>query len=204
MLLKRSPSEKALNARIAQGQANAGTDDADRPRYRSSAGSHLKDARRAIREREQRGRPQHQQVQLPNAPFHREGVSPKSQPPPRVSNSILGPLDRRIQEEPEIPPKNPARAGTAPVAVPSAGAVDEISRANGTNRSLSTPDASATNPGHVALGLISVLSSPRSDPRSDRDREDSRLPSLPGTGSNKPGDNAVHGANGQTGPGTVS
>lgn len=198
MLLKRSPSEKALDARIAEGNANAGTNDADRPRYRSSAGSHLRDARRAIRETEQRGRPQ--QVRLPNAPFHREGVSPKSHPPPLVPNSILGPLDQRIQEEPEIPPKNPARAGTAPVAVPCAGPVDEVSRANNTSRSLSTPDASATNPGHVALSLIDVLSSPRSD----RAREDSRLPSLPGTGSTKPGVDTVDGANGQTGPSTVS
>lgn len=194
-LLMRSPSERALDARIAEGHANAGTIDADRPRTRSAAGSHLKDARRAIREREEQQRSR--EFRLSSAALHSGGVSPTSQAPSLRSNSIFGPLDRQINEEPDIPPRNPARAGTAPVSRPSVGIVDEVSRVNDTTRSLSTSDASATNPGHSALGLLKAFSPPK--PR--RGREDS---GLTGNGPSKPGDDAFDGADGHAGSSTAS
>jgi len=194
----RTPSERALDARIAEGHANAGTIDADRRRTRSAADSHLKDARRVIREKEERQRSE--QFRLPSAALHPVGMSPTSQAPPLRSNSILGSLDRQINEEPDIPPRNPARAGTAPVSGPSAGIVDEASRANDTTRSLSTPDASATNPGHSALDLMHAFS----PPKRRRDREDSGPTGLTGNGPSKPEDATVNGADGQAGPSTVS
>ena len=151
-----------------------------------------------IREKEERQRSE--QFRLPSAALHPVGMSPTSQAPPLRSNSILGSLDRQINEEPDIPPRNPARAGTAPVSGPSAGIVDEASRANDTTRSLSTPDASATNPGHSALDLMHAFS----PPKRRRDREDSGPTGLTGNGPSKPEDATVNGADGQAGPSTVS
>jgi hypothetical protein len=192
----RSPSERALDARIAQGHANAATACANRPGTGNAAQSHLDDARRVIREKEERGRTR--ETRLPNVPLHPVGVSPASQA--QRSNSILGPLDRQISEEPKIPPRNPARVGTAPVSGHSAHAVDQVCRGNVKTRSSSTPDASAENPGHNALGLLDQFC-PR---RRDRGREDSRLVGLNGTGPSKPGDDTVDRADGQVSPTTVS
>lgn len=194
-LLMRSPSERALDARIAEGHANAAADDADR--NGSAAQSHLNDARRVVREREERERSR--AVRFPNAPLHPVGASPASQAPPLRSNSILGPLDRRIQEEPDIPPRNPARVSTAPVSGPSAESVDEASRTNDAARSLSTSDASAMNPGHNALNVVNHFT----PPRRGRGREDSRFTGLPGSGPSKPEDGTVNGADGQVSPSTV-
>lgn len=190
-LLTRSPSEKALDARIAEGHANAGTtDDVNRPTTGSAAQSHLGDARRRIRKREDRKRSH--ETRLPDAPLHPIGVSTAPQGLPLRSGSILGPLDREIYEEPEIPPRNPARAVTAPVSEPAAVSVDEVSRANDTPGSISAPDDSATNPGHDALGLMDRLSPPKR--RLDLEREDSRRNS-----QIKPGIATVDGADGQHG-----
>ncbi|GAB7331307.1 hypothetical protein MBLNU13_g02754t1 [Cladosporium sp. NU13] len=173
-LLMRSPSERALDARIAEGHANAATDGADRPITGSAAQSHLDDARRVVREMEERER------WLPSAPLHPVGMSPAPNTPPLRSNSILGPLDRQIQEEPDIPPRNPARVGQAPSSQPSAGS-DEDCSMKATTGTSSISDA-ATNPGHNALSMVEALSTPRRP----RGREDSRLPDLTGTQPNKP------------------
>jgi len=192
----RSPSERALDARIAEGHANAAIAGADRPGTGNAAQSHLNDARRVIQEKVERGRAR--EARLPSVPLHPVGVSPASQA--QRSNSILGPLDRQISEEPEIPPRNPARVGTAPALGHSAYGVDHVSRANNTTtRSLSTPDASAENPGHNALGLLDHFS----PPKRPRGREDSRLVGLNGTGPSKPEDDAVDGADGRVSPTTV-
>ena len=193
-LLMRSPSERALDARIAEGHANAAADDADR--NGSAAQSHLNDARRVVREREERERSR--AVRLPNAPLHPVGVSPASQAPPLRSNSILGPLDRRIQEEPDIPPRNPARVGQAPSSQPSGS--DEDCSMKATTGTSSISDASATNPGHNILHMVDALSTPRRR----RGREDSRLPDPIGTKPSKPGHDIVHGADGRVSPKTVS
>ena len=192
----RSPSEKALDARLAEGRTNAVADGADTAG--SAAQIHLNDARREVREREERERSRGSR--LPSAPLHPVGVSPASQAPPLRSNSILGSLGPRIQEEPDIPPRNPARVSTAPVSGPLAESVDEVTRANDAARSLSTSDASAMNPGHNALNVVNHFT----PPRRSRGREDSCLTGLTVTGPSKPGDETVNGADGQVSPKTVS
>lgn len=188
----RSASEKALDARLAEGHVNAAADGADTTG--SAAQSHLNDARRVVREREERERSR--QVRLPSAPLHPVGVSPASQAPPLRSNSILGPLDRRIQEEPEIPPRNPARVGQAPSSQPSS---DEDCSMKATTGTSSISDASGTNPGHNALNMVDALSTPRRG----RGREDSRLPDLTGRKPSKPRHGSVQGADGRVSPKTV-
>lgn len=90
--------------------------------------------------------------------------------------------------------------GTAPALGHSAYGVDHVSRANDTTtRSLSTPDASAENPGHNALGLLDHFS----PPKRPRGREDSGPTGLNGTGPSKPEDDTVNGADGRVSPTTV-
>lgn len=188
----RSPSEKALEARLAEGHVNAV---ADGPDTTGSAAQHLNDARRAVREREERGRSRGSR--LLSAPLRPVGVSPASQAPPLRSNSILGSLDPRIQEEPDIPPRNPARVGQAPSTQPSS---DEDCSMKATTGTSSISDASGTNPGHNALNMVDALSTPRRP----RDREDSRLPDLTGTKPSKPRHERIPGADGRVSPKTVS
>lgn len=192
-LLMQTPSEKALDARLAEGHANAVADGADATG--SAAQLHLNDARRVVREREERERSRGSR--LPRAPLHPVGVSPASQAPPLRSNSILGPLDPRIQEEPEIPPRNPARVGQAPATQPSS---DEDCSMKATTGTSSISDASVTNPGHNALNMVDALSTPRRP----RGREDSRLPNLVGTKPSKPRHESSPGADGRVSPKTVS
>ena len=154
-----------------------------------------------IREREEKERSR--EIRLPNAPLHPVGVSPASrgsQAPPLRSNSILGPLDQRINEEPFVTPRNPARVSTAPVSGPCAEGVNEVSLANNAVRSLSTSDAPAMNPGHNALSVVNHFT----PPRRGRGREDSRLTGLAGTGPSKPGDETVNGVDGGVSPRIVS
>lgn len=193
----RSPSERALDARIAEGHANAVIAGADRPGTGNAAQSHLNDARREIREKEERDRAR--EARLPSVPLHPVGVSPASQA--QRSNSVLEPLDRQINEEPEIPPRNPARVGTAPALGHSAYGADQVSHAKDTTtRSLSTPDVFAENPGHNALGLLDHFS----PPKRPRGREDSGPTGLNGTGPSKPEDDTVDRVDGQVSPTAVS
>jgi len=180
---------------MAEGEVSAA--EAATDRTRTDSGNHLEDARRELREKE--ARIMARDFAVPGAPPHPVRSSPARPRSPRSLNSILPPLDPQIHEEPDIPLKHPARAGTAPVQRSSGGGVDDSPRANDTTRSLSTSDAPATNPGTDALHVLNQLSPRRYRDYLVDDRRGSRNDE--GTGV-KSGKTSEREADGKPGPST--
>jgi hypothetical protein len=167
-VLRRSPSERALDARSGEGRVNAAaTIDGDIDR---SDGGYLALARRLQRREEAekkakkaaaKERERAFDAMLLDTPRHPVGRSPVSERRPPAVRSILPPLAPQIQEESEttsISSRSPARVGTAPVTRSSIGNGDGVSHVIDFAYSSSTSDAPAENPGHNALTALGVLS----------------------------------------------